>query len=70
MHGRILAVANAYARHIQQENGIDSLEALGKMRSLVDLQFDRSCYEALVASLTNTHAPQNMDHRAERLALY
>ncbi len=54
-HGRILAVANAYVRYTQQGNDIDPSEALDKMRSLVDLQFDRSCYDALVASLTNRY---------------
>jgi HD-GYP domain-containing protein (c-di-GMP phosphodiesterase class II) len=48
LHGRILAVANSYARLIQQ---LQPPEALRQMSPLVDRQFDRACYEALVASV-------------------
>lgn len=59
LHGRILAIANVYARHIQQENGIDASEALERMRPLVNLQFDKLCYDGLVASLTNGSPPKD-----------
>jgi HD-GYP domain-containing protein (c-di-GMP phosphodiesterase class II) len=51
-HGRILAVANTYARLVQQQGEQkDPAEVLSKMHSLVDTQFDRVCYEALVTSV-------------------
>jgi len=54
-HGRILAVANAYARMIQRQGDqIDPAEVLRKMRSRVGIQFDRVCYEALVSSTMGT----------------
>ncbi|HWS82795.1 MAG TPA: HD domain-containing phosphohydrolase [Ktedonobacteraceae bacterium] len=67
LHGRILAVANTYTRYIQPENGVDSSEALDRMRSLVDLQFDRSCYEALVTSLTNGHSSKSTVSKSQQL---
>jgi HD-GYP domain-containing protein (c-di-GMP phosphodiesterase class II) len=48
-HGRILAVANSYARLTQQ---LQPPEALRQMSALVDQQFDRACYQALVATVT------------------
>jgi HD-GYP domain-containing protein (c-di-GMP phosphodiesterase class II) len=52
-HGRILAVANTYARLVQQQGDQkDPAEALRKMDSLVGTQFDPQCYEALVTSVT------------------
>jgi HD-GYP domain-containing protein (c-di-GMP phosphodiesterase class II) len=52
-HGRILAVANTYARLIQQQGDKkDPAEVLRKMRSLLGSQFDRRCYDALVTSVT------------------
>ena len=52
LHGRILAVANAYARLVQQqENRGDPTNALCEMRSRVGTQFDTLCYDALVSSL-------------------
>ena len=51
-HGRILSVANTYARLIhQQGDQKDPSEALRKMHALVGIQFDRVCYEALVTSV-------------------
>jgi HD-GYP domain-containing protein (c-di-GMP phosphodiesterase class II) len=51
-HGRILAVANTYARLVQQQGDQkDPAEALRKMGSLVGTQFDPPCYEALVTSV-------------------
>lgn len=51
-HGRILAVANTYARLTQQQGDQkDPAEVLRKMQALVGLQFDRVCYEALVNSV-------------------
>lgn len=49
MQGRILAVANSYAHLIQQQK---PQEALRLMAPLVDRQFDRICYQALVMSVT------------------
>jgi HD-GYP domain-containing protein (c-di-GMP phosphodiesterase class II) len=52
-HGRILAVANTYARLVQQQGDQkDPAEVLRKMRSLVGTQFDPRCYEALVSWVT------------------
>ena len=52
-HGRILAVANAYARRVQQQGDqTDRAEVLREMRSLVGSQFDSVCYDALVISMT------------------
>jgi DNA-binding NarL/FixJ family response regulator len=49
-HGRVLAVANAYARHLQRQEGQKNpAEILRVMRSGVDSQFDRVCYDALVS---------------------
>lgn len=51
-HGRILAVANAYTRLAQSQTGqVDTSGALCEISSLVDIQFDRQCYDALLASL-------------------
>src|SRR6266487_61237 len=53
-HGRILAVANTYARLIQlQGEQKDQAAVLREMHPLVDRQFDRRCYEALVASVSH-----------------
>jgi HD-GYP domain-containing protein (c-di-GMP phosphodiesterase class II)/DNA-binding CsgD family transcriptional regulator len=53
LHGRILAVANTYARLVQQQGDKkDSTDTLLKMGSRVGTQFDRSCYNALVTLLT------------------
>jgi DNA-binding NarL/FixJ family response regulator len=52
LYGRILAVANTYARLVQQQGDQqDPAEALRKMHSLVGRQFDRACYDALVTSV-------------------
>jgi HD-GYP domain-containing protein (c-di-GMP phosphodiesterase class II) len=51
LHGRVLAVANAYARLVQQESQENPDETLRLMRSRVGVQFDPLCYEALVASV-------------------
>jgi len=67
LHGRILAVANAYARYMQQGNSVDSSEALNRMRSLLDLQFDRSCYDALVVSLTNGYFTKSTASKRQQL---
>lgn len=53
LHGRILAVANTYARLVHQQEGQkDPAAVLRKMRSQVGTQFDRVCYDALAASVT------------------
>jgi HD-GYP domain-containing protein (c-di-GMP phosphodiesterase class II) len=50
LQGRILAVANSYARLLQQQQ--KPQEALRQMYLLVDRQFDRTCYQALVTAVT------------------
>lgn len=53
LHGRILAVANTYARLIQRQGDRnDPAEAMRSMSTQVGSQFDQACYEALVSSLT------------------
>lgn len=54
-HGRIIAIANAYARLIQwQGKRGDQAEVLRQLGLQVGVQFDRTCYEALIALLTET----------------
>jgi HD-GYP domain-containing protein (c-di-GMP phosphodiesterase class II) len=56
LNGSILAVADTYAQLTQQQvNKLESEDALRKMRSSVGIQFDESCYDALVALLTDAH---------------
>jgi HD-GYP domain-containing protein (c-di-GMP phosphodiesterase class II)/biotin operon repressor len=52
LHGRVLAVANVYARLVRQRGQEDSEGILHQMREQVGVQFDPLCYEALVASVT------------------
>ncbi|HEY6540980.1 MAG TPA: HD domain-containing phosphohydrolase [Ktedonobacteraceae bacterium] len=52
LHGRVLAMANVYARLVQQVDQEDFAGILRQMRSRVGVQFDPLCYEALVASVT------------------
>src|SRR5579859_4618168 len=52
-HGRILAVANSYARLMPQGEQRDPTSVLSKMRPLVGTQFDATCFDALVRSLTH-----------------
>ena len=52
LHGRVLAVANAYARLVRQMGQEDLEGILRQMRSRVGTQFDPLCYEALAASVT------------------
>lgn len=65
LHGRILAVANSYARLIQQQKSPE--EALRQLRPLVDRQFDRACYEALVASVTGKDPPRSPAPRSPKV---
>jgi HD-GYP domain-containing protein (c-di-GMP phosphodiesterase class II) len=56
LNGRILAVADTYAQLTQQQGDqVEPTDALREMRPLVGTQFDRSCYNALTASLTSAH---------------
>ena len=65
LHGRILAVANSYVRLIQQKGDqTDQAAVLHKMHALVDSQFDRACYEALVTSVTKGHDIQYISPRS------
>lgn len=50
-HGRILAVANTYVRLTQQGDQGEAAGALRQMSSLVGIQFDPRCYDALVTSI-------------------
>jgi len=68
-HGRILAVANTYARLLQQQGDQkDPAEVLHKMRSLVGRQFDRVCYDALVTSVTGAGSLGNVPRRSGKVA--
>ncbi|HXR66921.1 MAG TPA: HD domain-containing phosphohydrolase, partial [Ktedonobacteraceae bacterium] len=52
LHGRVLAVANAYARHLQrQSEPKNPAEILRMMLPEVGSQFDAECYQALVVTL-------------------
>lgn len=73
LHGRILAVADAYTRLVQQQEQKDPLEALQAMRADVDIRFDRVCYEALVTAITRPGEaevqplrPRNVGNLTER----
>jgi HD-GYP domain-containing protein (c-di-GMP phosphodiesterase class II) len=53
LHGRVLAVANAYARHLQhQSEPKNPAEILHMMLPEVGSQFDGECYQALVVTVT------------------
>lgn len=59
LNGRILAVANEYARRLPpDEAGAEPESALREMRPRVGRQFDDTCYQALVASVRGSAAPQ------------
>ncbi|HEX7735125.1 MAG TPA: HD domain-containing phosphohydrolase [Ktedonobacteraceae bacterium] len=48
LHGRVLAVANVYARHLQLQGGQPNpAEILRVMHAGVGSQFDSACYDAL-----------------------
>lgn len=67
-HGRILAVANTYARLVkQQENQKKPAEVLPHMRSLVGVQFDRTCYDALVTSLSGRNGLRSSPPRTRHV---
>jgi len=61
LHGRILAVANSYARLIQQ---LPPSEALRQMSTLVDRQFDHACYQALLTAVTGKNRLPGMRPRS------
>ncbi len=66
-HGRILAVANAYVRFLQeQENQQDSAKVLRRMQLLTGEQFDPTCYEALVTFITGAGSPKNILRRLQK----
>lgn len=57
VHGRIIALANSYARLIQwQGDQQDQAEVLRQIGLLVDMQFDRTCYDALIISLAGNNS--------------
>jgi HD-GYP domain-containing protein (c-di-GMP phosphodiesterase class II) len=64
LHGRILAVANSYAKLLQQG---DQTDVLDQMRSQVGTQFDRVCYEALVTSLTQGPGLQSASPKSRKV---
>jgi HD-GYP domain-containing protein (c-di-GMP phosphodiesterase class II) len=67
-HGRILAVANSYAKFLQQQGDqTDPVDVLSKMRSLVGTQFDSVCYEALVTSLTQEQGLKSVPPRPRKV---
>jgi HD-GYP domain-containing protein (c-di-GMP phosphodiesterase class II)/DNA-binding CsgD family transcriptional regulator len=64
-HGRILAVANTYAWFLQRQGDQkDPAEVLRTMHSLVGSQFDRVCYDALVASVTGADGLGSVSRRS------
>jgi len=68
LYGRILAVANTYARLVQQRGEQQDLaEALRKMHSLVGRQFDRACYDALVASVKGAGSLGRIPRRSRKV---
>jgi HD-GYP domain-containing protein (c-di-GMP phosphodiesterase class II) len=67
-YGRILAVANTYARLVQRQGDQkDPAEALREMHSLVGRQFDRVCYDALVASVKSADSLGNVPRRPRKV---
>ena len=67
LHGRILAVANTYARLVhQQGEQADELEVLHEMHILVGPQLDRVCYEALVTSITKENGMKSISLRPRK----
>lgn len=69
LHGRILAVANAYVRLTgQQEKRGDAAYALREIRSRVGIQFDTLCYNALVSSLTDREGMGNISLRSRKVS--
>jgi HD-GYP domain-containing protein (c-di-GMP phosphodiesterase class II) len=68
LYGRILAVANAYTRFVQQQGDQkDTAKVLREMHSLVGSQFDPSCYDALVASVKSGDSPKTVLYRPRRV---
>ena len=65
-HGRILAVADSYARLLQQRDQTDPTDVLSQMRTQVGTQFDSTCYEALVTSLTQKQSLQSAPPRSRK----
>ena len=68
LYGRILAVANTYARLVQQQGDQqDPAEALRDMHSLVGRQFDRACYDALVTSVKGAGSLGRVPRRSRKV---
>ena len=67
LHGRILAVANTYTRLTQQDGSKEPAEALKQMRASVGTQFDRTCYDALVQSVTGLETEERHALRARKV---
>ncbi len=64
LNARILVVANVYARLARREGEqTDPREVLGQIRSGVGTQFDASCYEGLVDSLSGTDPAKRASKR-------
>lgn len=55
--GRILAVANTYARLVQQKQ---PAEAVQMLHPLVGKHYDPVCYHALVSSVTHADSPESV----------
>ena len=67
-HGRILAVANTYARLVQEQvYQKDPADVLCKMRSLVGTQLDRVCYDALVTSVMGAAGLWSVPRRSRKV---
>ena len=64
LNGRILAVANAYARLARRQNGqAEPADALRQLRPLVGTQFDAACFDALTESLTGAGPARKSSRR-------
>src|SRR5262249_30851943 len=67
--GRILAVANTYARLVQQQGDQqDPAEALHKLHFLVGKQFDSRCYDALVMSIKGASSLGSVPRRSRKVS--
>jgi HD-GYP domain-containing protein (c-di-GMP phosphodiesterase class II) len=64
-YGRILAVANTYARLVQQQGDQKNpAGVLRDMHSLVGRRFDRVCYDALITSVTGARRLESIPRRS------
>ncbi len=68
LHGRIIALANSYSRLLQQQGDHQQpAEVLRQLHSLVGVQFDSSCYDALVMVLAGGDAVQHVSASSRKV---